>query len=67
MKTFYQWYKEVSGKDISGQKTFHSKWFVERGLPMVVKCTCCELIMPLPVAFVDERNYLYCSTCANES
>lgn len=66
MKTFYQWYKEVSGKDISKQKTFHSEWFVERGLPMIVECTCCGLIMPLPTAFIDESNYLYCSTCASE-
>jgi len=67
MKTFYQWYKEVSGKDISEQKTFSGEWFVERDLPMIVECTCCGATMALPTAFIDDDNYLYCSTCADES
>lgn len=67
MKTFYQWYKEVSGKDISEQKTFSDEWFAERSLPMIVECTCCESTMALPSAFIDEEDYLYCPTCADES
>lgn len=67
MKTFYQWYKEVSGKDTSEQKTFSGEWFAERGLPMIVECTCCGSTMTLPTAFIDDDNYLYCSTCADES
>lgn len=67
MKTFYQWYKEVSGKDISEQKTFSGEWFVERDLPMIVECTYCGATMALPTAFIDNDNYLYCSTCADES
>lgn len=66
MKTFYQWYKEVSGKDISEQKTFPGEWFVERGLPMIVECTCCGSTMALPTALIDDDNYLYCSTCADD-
>lgn len=67
MKTFHQWYKEVSGKDISEQKIFSGEWFAERGLPMIVECTCCRATMALPTAFIDEEDYLYCSTCADES
>ena len=67
MKTFYQWYKDVTGKDISKQKTFSGEWFAEQGLPMIVECTCCRMTMALPTAFIDDDSYIYCSTCANES
>lgn len=67
MKTFYQWYKHVTGKDISEQKTFSGEWFTKQGLPMIVECTCCGMTMVLPTAFIDDDSRLYCSTCANES
>jgi len=40
-------------------------WFAENGLPMIVRCTCCESTMAMPSAFVDyDTGETYCSSCA---
>ena len=41
-------------------------WFAENSIPMIVKCTCCEMTMASPSAWVDEEGYTYCGNCANE-
>lgn len=64
MKTFKEWYKEVSGKEISDDTLHDGNWFMERGLPMVVSCTCCESTLLLPGAYLDDEDYIYCSSCA---
>lgn len=64
MKTFKEWYKEVSGKDLSDTELHNGNWFMERSLPMVVSCTCCESTLLLPGAYLDDENYIYCPSCA---
>lgn len=39
-------------------------WFAEHHLPMIVKCTCCEVTMALPSARIDEDGTIYCPSCA---
>lgn len=64
MKNFKEWYKAVSGKEIPESALRNSNWYMERGLPMVVSCTCCESILLLPGAYIDNENYIYCPSCA---
>ena len=39
-------------------------WFVENGIPMVVRCTCCEMTMASPSAWVNDEGYTFCADCA---
>lgn len=64
MKNFKDWYKEVSGKEISESALHNGNWHMERGLPMVVSCTCCESTLLLPGAYIDNEDYVYCPSCA---
>lgn len=50
--------KEVPKDNIPGS------WFVENHLPMIVRCTCCEMTMALPSAWIDEDGNTYCAECA---
>lgn len=64
MKSFTEWYKDVSG----GQELPHGnipyEWFAKRGLPMIVDCTCCGSTMILFNSYVDEDDYTFCPSCA---
>ncbi len=62
MKSFKDWYKEISGKDFDINTCQQSLAAV--GIPMVVTCTCCKSILLLPSAYLDDENYIYCSSCA---
>ena len=42
------------------------EWFITNKLPMVVRCTCCDMTMTLPAAMIDDEGYTYCTTCADE-
>ena len=64
MKSFIDWYKDVSGGHVPPQKNIPYKWFTERGLPMVVKCTCCGSTTILLNSYVDEDSYIFCPSCA---
>lgn len=64
MKTFFDWYKDVSGGQEPPQKEITEEWFRERGLPMLVDCTCCGATMALPTAYIDEDGYTFCPMCA---
>ena len=64
MKTFKEWYKDVSGKDFDEKVIHNGNWFLERGLPLVVSCTCCNSTFVLPSAYIDEEDYIYCPSCA---
>lgn len=46
--------------------TVNGTWFSERGLPMVVACTCCQMTMALPSAVIDDDGNVYCPQCAEE-
>ena len=64
MKSFSEWLKdngeELPKGDISGE------WFAKRGLPMIVHCTCCEMTMALPSAYISNEGYTYCSSCKGD-
>ena len=64
MRTFKEWYKEVSGKEISDTTIHNGNWFAAEGLPMVVSCTCCGSTLLLPGAYLDDKDYIYCPSCA---
>lgn len=38
-------------------------WFAIHNLPMFVRCTCCNMIMALPAAKIEDDGTIYCSTC----
>ena len=41
-----------------------AEWFAKHSLPMIVSCSCCQMTMALPSAWIDENGYLYCDDCA---
>lgn len=51
---------EMPSGDIPGT------WFAENGLPMIVRCACCDMTMALPFAWVDRDGYTLCGGCAGE-
>lgn len=64
MKSFKDWYKKVFGKEMSESARHNGNWFMEQGLPMIVSCTCCKSTLPLPGAYLDDEDYVYCPSCA---
>lgn len=40
-------------------------WFHDNGIPMIVRCCCCDMTMASPSAWIDEEGYTYCSDCAD--
>lgn len=64
MITFEKWYEKVSGGHQLPKDNINGEWFAERGLPMIVECTCCGSTMVLPSAYVDDEDYTYCKECA---
>ena len=65
MKTFAEWLKENSNEEMP-KGNINGNWFAERGLPMIVHCTCCETTMALPSAYIDDEGYTYCSNCKGD-
>lgn len=45
--------------EISGE------WFTQHGYPMVIRCSCCDMTMAIPSAFIDDKGYTYCAFCAS--
>lgn len=62
MKTFKEWLRECGEEMPEGN--INGGWFAERGLPMIVECTCCGTTMALPSARIDENDYTFCADCA---
>lgn len=67
MKTFTEWYKNVSGEHELPRGNIPYKWFLEKNLPMIVKCSCCDSTMILFNSYVDENDYTFCPSCAEIS
>lgn len=44
-----------------------AEWFYNNDLPMIVRCSCCEMSMAISSAWIDEEGYIYCSDCADVS
>lgn len=67
MKTFKEWYKDISGVELKRDKSEDLlKWCDERGLPAIVCCTNCECTMTIFDCRIDDKNYIFCSSCAGE-
>ena len=62
MISFRQYVESMNIKMPKGN--ISGAWFAEHGLPMIVKCTCCEMTMASPSAWIDDEGYTYCSDCA---
>lgn len=39
-------------------------WFSKNGLPMVVRCTCCDMSMVSPSAWLNDDGECFCADCA---
>lgn len=64
MKSFSEWLKEQGIEMPKG--TINGAWFAKYGLPMIVRCTCCETTMALPNAYIDDEGYTYCTNCKGD-
>ena len=51
------WGIKVPDGDISGA------WFHDNGIPMIVRCSCCDMTMASPSAWIDKEGYTYCGSC----
>jgi hypothetical protein len=63
MKTAKEWLKDELNIDLPNG-SINGSWFVENHLPMVVRCSCCEMTMALPSAIMDDDGTIYCENCA---
>ena len=50
---------EIPKGNISGS------WFYDNGIPMIVRCCCCDMTMASPSAWIDDEGYTYCADCAD--
>jgi len=66
MKHFRIWYKEKTGKDIP-LDIFLIYYFLEHGIPANVICTECLKTICVIDCFIDEKEKVYCHSCAKES
>jgi len=66
MRSFRE-YVEERGYEKMPEGNIPAIWFKRNFLPMVVKCTCCEMTMASPSAWIDEKGYTYCGECAGVS
>ena len=64
MITFRQ-YVEIKMNLEMPKGNISGEWFSRNGLPMVVRCSCCDMTMASPSAWIDEDGYVYCGLCAN--
>ena len=46
------------------EKVIPGDWFAKHGIPMIVRCNCCDMTMATPSAYLDDEGYTYCSECA---
>ena len=63
MKSFEQFILDNYGIKMP-EGNISGAWFAENGFPMVVRCSCCDMTMASPSAWVDEDGDTYCRTCA---
>ena len=65
VKTFYDYIREMKGIEVP-KGNISGEWFSENHIPMVVRCSVCEMTMASPSAYVDDEGYTYCPSCAEE-
>ena len=63
MKTFEKWFEDNYNEEMP-EGCISYGWFAKHGLPMIVRCTCCDSTMALPSAIVAEDGSIYCPSCA---
>ena len=63
MKTFFEYVRD-RGIEIP-EGNIPGSWFSEHGFPMVVRCSCCDMTMASPSAWINEDGYTFCSSCAD--
>ena len=57
-----QWIKEELNIEMPMGR-IDGKWFIDNNLPMIAKCTCCEAIMILPNALINDEGEIFCQNC----
>lgn len=62
-RTSRQWIKEELNVEMP-MDCIEGKWFIDNNLPMIAKCTCCEAIMILPNALINDEGEIFCQDCA---
>lgn len=62
VRTAKQWIKEVLNIEMPSD-TISGEWFANNHLPMIVRCTCCEMSMALPSAMVNDEGEIFCLSC----
>lgn len=65
MMTFAEWLKASRNEELPSG-TINGSWFAERGLPMVVECTCCGMTMAVTSAMINDDGQIYCASCTEE-
>lgn len=64
MKSFEQFILDNYGIKMP-KGNISGAWFVENGFPMVVRCSCCDMTMASPSAWIDKDGDTYCGNCAD--
>lgn len=64
MKTAERYIRENLGINYPKTAIINASWFEENGLPMIVRCSCCDTSMALPSALISEDGDVYCTNCA---
>ena len=64
MKSFTDYIKEKLDLEMP-KGNVPGSWFADNGIPMVVRCCCCDMTMVSPSAWIDDEGYTYCGTCAD--
>ena len=62
MKSFTDYIAEEWGLKMP-ERTVPGSWFFENHILMVVRCSCCDMTMASPSAWVDDEGYTYCANC----
>lgn len=65
LRTAEQYLKEEMGIEMP-EGNINGEWFAEHPLPMIVKCTYCEMTMALPSAMIADDGSIFCHSCAEE-
>lgn len=66
MKSFSE-YIESKGYPKMPEGNVPARWFMENFLPMMVRCSCCDMTMASPSAWIDDNGYTFCADCAGVS
>ena len=63
MRSFSEYVEEKMGIKMP-KGNISGDWFAKNRIPMVVRCSCCDMTMASPSAWIDDEGYTYCGSCA---